>query len=283
MTALTAACALLISGLSLKATKDGQITSRYSSAVEQLGGGNLETKIGAIYALGRLAVDSEYDRPAVTSLLTDYVRAKAVKEVTPPDVPHSCRFGGATPLDVIAALRVMFYDLARKRRGRPIDLNRVCLNEVELPAADLSCVILDNAVIYNSGLERANLADASLQNAFLNGSRFMRADFSRSNLEGAELGDGSATVSAGMDGARLGGANLSGAALIGVQFPGADLTNARLTGADLARSNLTGARLRTYVGDARRLPPGTDLSGALAGPLPEPPDQPAAESGRTCG
>src|SRR5262245_33289224 len=39
LTAFTAMCALLVSGLSLRVNEEGQLTSRFASAIEQLGSG----------------------------------------------------------------------------------------------------------------------------------------------------------------------------------------------------------------------------------------------------
>jgi len=45
----------------LQTTKEGQITDRFTKAIDQLGKDNLAVRLGGIYALERLAKDSEYD------------------------------------------------------------------------------------------------------------------------------------------------------------------------------------------------------------------------------
>ena len=46
-------------------TEQGQITDRYTKAVEQLGSDKLDVRIGGIYALERIARDSATDHPTV--------------------------------------------------------------------------------------------------------------------------------------------------------------------------------------------------------------------------
>jgi hypothetical protein len=68
----------------LAIAQDGQITERYTRAVEQLGSDKLEVRLGAIYALERIARDSERDHWPIMEILTAYVREHAAwKEEEP--------------------------------------------------------------------------------------------------------------------------------------------------------------------------------------------------------
>jgi hypothetical protein len=46
-------------------TEQGQVTDRYTKAIEQLGSDKLDVRIGGIYALERVACDSARDHPTV--------------------------------------------------------------------------------------------------------------------------------------------------------------------------------------------------------------------------
>jgi len=52
-----------------KAAEDGQITERFSRSVEQLGSDKVETRIGGIYSLERIANDSPQDYWAIMETL----------------------------------------------------------------------------------------------------------------------------------------------------------------------------------------------------------------------
>ena len=54
-------------------SREGQVTDRYTKAIEQLGSDRLEVRIGGIYALERIARDSARDHPAVIEVLTAFI------------------------------------------------------------------------------------------------------------------------------------------------------------------------------------------------------------------
>ena len=55
-------------------SEQGQVTDRYTKAIEQLGSDKLDVRIGGIYALERVARDSARDHPAVVEVLAAFVR-----------------------------------------------------------------------------------------------------------------------------------------------------------------------------------------------------------------
>ncbi len=57
--------------------REGQITERFTRAIEQLGSDNLDIRLGGIYALERIASSSEADRGPILEVLTAYVRGHA--------------------------------------------------------------------------------------------------------------------------------------------------------------------------------------------------------------
>ena len=68
---------LRVNQKTLETTQQGQITERFSKAIEQLGSDNLAIRLGGIYALERIARDSAYDHWTVMEVLTAYVRENA--------------------------------------------------------------------------------------------------------------------------------------------------------------------------------------------------------------
>jgi hypothetical protein len=72
--ALFAAGALLYTSRNFALSRQGQVTDRYTRAVEQLGSYRIEVRIGGIYALERIARDSKRDHPAVMEVLAAFAR-----------------------------------------------------------------------------------------------------------------------------------------------------------------------------------------------------------------
>jgi hypothetical protein len=68
---------LAIATRTYRLTQQGQITDRYTKAIEQLGSDKLDVTLGGLYALERIAKDSLADRATITEVLTAYVRGHA--------------------------------------------------------------------------------------------------------------------------------------------------------------------------------------------------------------
>jgi hypothetical protein len=60
---LLAAGALLFTARTFTLSREGQVTDRYTKAIDQLGSGKLDVRIGGIYALERIARDSAKTTP----------------------------------------------------------------------------------------------------------------------------------------------------------------------------------------------------------------------------
>src|SRR4029453_12015946 len=61
----------------LRVSREGQLTDRYTKAVDQLGSDHLDVRVGGIYALERIARDSPPDRATIEEVLTAYLRGHA--------------------------------------------------------------------------------------------------------------------------------------------------------------------------------------------------------------
>ena len=61
----------------LQVAREGQVTERFSRAIEHLGNDSLDVRLGAIYALERIARDSRQDHGPIMEILTAYVREHA--------------------------------------------------------------------------------------------------------------------------------------------------------------------------------------------------------------
>jgi ABC-type nickel/cobalt efflux system permease component RcnA len=61
----------------VEVAQEGQITERFTRAIEQLGDEKLAVRLGGIYALERIARDSERDHWPIMEVLTAFVRENA--------------------------------------------------------------------------------------------------------------------------------------------------------------------------------------------------------------
>jgi hypothetical protein len=227
---------------SARLQEEGQITDRFSKAIDQLGAVsgsgtdrdgkpniNLEVRLGGIYALERIASDSPRDYWTIMEVLMTYVRenAPASRSARPvrtaqrtdegamqaheAEESHPAPDGPHPRTDVQAILTVI------GRRDAQLDpANRhLDLSHADLAGASLRDVNLQRALLINSNLDSTNLMDADMQGA----------DLQNASLEGASLVD----------------TNLQGAVLQGADLKGADLSGADISGAILSEDQLKDA------------------------------------------
>ena len=71
----------------LTLSREGQVTDRYTKAIEQLGSDELDVPIGGIYALERVARDSARDHPTAMEVLTAFIREHSREPWPEPEHP----------------------------------------------------------------------------------------------------------------------------------------------------------------------------------------------------
>ncbi|WP_160161196.1 pentapeptide repeat-containing protein [Actinomadura sp. K4S16] len=223
-----------------RTAREGQITDRYTRAVEQLGSAKRDVRTAAVYALERIAADSPRDRTTVRDVLAAFVRehdpSPAVEDNKLPTEPDT---------DVHAALAVLARRAADSQTAGALDLHAI-----RTPGAGLSAATLTNA-----NLTSADLAKAHMYHADPTSANLIYADPTSANLIYAD------PTSANLIYADLTSADLTDANLTSANLPHANLTRATLYQANLADANLTGADLslsglsKAYLREA-------DLTGA---------------------
>jgi uncharacterized protein YjbI with pentapeptide repeats len=227
----------------IKISEDGQITDRFTGAVEHLGSGKLEMRLGGIYALERIARDSVRDHWQIMEILTTYVRENANWKKTSP--------GATNRADIQAILTVIGRRSRSFGRGEDqqlnlsgTDLRGYDFGEAHLQGAVFNFAHLDLANLHTTNLQRASfvgswLDAASLLNADLGAASFKNAHLNNTIFDGANLADAN-FLRARLQGATFGATNLARSTFIGAQIQDVDFTGANLERANLFRLNLSG-------------------------------------------
>jgi uncharacterized protein YjbI with pentapeptide repeats len=231
----------------LTLTRQGQITERFTKAIDQLGATNnegknkkLEIRLGGIYALDRIARESEGDYRPIMEILTAYVRQNAPLRTEKESTEAGSDDGASAPDPDVQAIMTV---LRRRTRSfghgepEPLDLHETNLVGANLAGADLTKADLPGAVLTYAVLTKADLTQADLSEATL-----LRANLWGATLTGALLP--SANLAGAFLSADLSWANLTLADLRGAELGGADLRRAGLGGAKLREASLGGADLR---------------------------------------
>lgn len=176
---------------------DGQVTERFTRAVEHLGHHDRAVRLGAVYALERIARDSARDRDTILETLAAYIREHAP---WPPHDADGRRLIGEAltaqlqlheprlAIDMDAALTVICRLLAASDPMRQkIDLRDTDLRGLDAPEIDLSHMRLSQARLEYAVLRGANLSNAVLSRAWLDHAILIGADLRDANLTGATL------------------------------------------------------------------------------------------------
>lgn len=211
----------------VQVNKDGQITDRFSRAVEHIGNDNVDIRIGGLYELERIANNSPSDRRIIQVTIGSYLRNRSPWPVGSPDGPQH-----PTPTvdENLPWLRMRAPDIQTAlailaRRPKAPDAPRLYLSRV-----DLRSVQLENNQLTNAHIRRTNLARAWLRGTRLDGSDFYATDLRKANLEGVSL-QKTSFRNAYLEGANLRAADLREADLRGADMRATHIEEALMTGA----------------------------------------------------
>jgi len=216
----------------VRVAEEGKLTERFSKAVELLGSEKLDVRLGGIYALERIAHDSQKDHWTVMEVLTAFVREQSENQ------RHRIK----------------------EEKALVSRLNEQQIKDLELPEikicddiqAVLTVIGRRHWVEKETPYQRLDLSNTFLEKADFSGANFHQANFTNAELSGANF------FNAKMKGANFHQANLTeaflirsdltGAILAGVNFRGALLGEADLGKAILNWARLSGASLRSAKG-----------------------------------
>ena len=251
---------LRVNQKTLETTQQGQITERFTKAIEHLGDKErLMVRLGGIYALERIARDSAKDHWQIMEVLTAYVRSNAPwqpKDAPPlkddPGITAQQRGWSKRPFAVDTVpfvkpatdIQAVLTALGRRIRAPEKEENQqLDLHHTDLQGADLRDVHLARANLQGANLRGASLQGAHLEAANLQRASLQNASLGRSSVFGAPAPPGVYYESFYQEGAHLARANLHEADLTGADLRGADLRKAGLHGANLTGAQLAGADL----------------------------------------
>jgi hypothetical protein len=164
--AIVVGTGLLYTARNYRLSRRGQVTDRFTVALERLGSSELYVRIGGVHALEHVMRDSVGHHDDVIEVLTAFIRDRSPRRgrrvwhpvsgsVPDPDLPPE------PALDIQAALTTLAH-----RRQLP-ERQRINLAGKHLAGADLTGANLAVANLRDANLTRADLTDADLTDADL--------------------------------------------------------------------------------------------------------------------
>ena len=237
--------------------EQGHITDRITKAVEQLGAEktvkvledgktaertepNLEVRLGAIYALERIAQDSERDHIPIMETLCAYVRENSNARA-----PRNLNLAEwEPPMDDADEEERERYTAEITARFSRVGHARAWVRSLPSLRADVQAAV--TVIGRRSALRRSfetargyflDLHGANLQRADFSGLCFERSNLMNGRFEGADFSNADLTES------RFTGARLEGTWFRNTRMPGADLSSANFEGASFYNADLQEAYL----------------------------------------
>ncbi|WP_052249460.1 pentapeptide repeat-containing protein [Tateyamaria sp. ANG-S1] len=182
---------------------------------------NIEVRIGAIFALERIAQDSLRDHFQAMEILCAYVRHNSAQhELSPTEdikKPAEPRFDIQTAIDVIGRRSV---DQRNLEAAKEFRLN---LQNSNLDGVNFAYGSFDGAVFVNCRFEAANLSRASLRGTLFDGSLLNHARWFDADLTGASFRHTTLNKPTPVSGGMTETFNMA-KSIVGTRFDGADLT-----------------------------------------------------------
>jgi len=184
----------------VQVAQEGQITERFTRAIEQLGNRKRVIRLGGIYALERIAKDSADDHWTIMEVLTTYVRENAPwpeeKQESEPDQKSKEKIikkpsePTKTPADIQAILTVIGRRQWIDKEKNFINLKNTNLSRTYLSEANLSRANLAEANLTKANLFNANLTRAILVGAFYDKDTVLGDVLNQEQMDGMVLRKG---------------------------------------------------------------------------------------------
>jgi uncharacterized protein YjbI with pentapeptide repeats len=264
----------------LKIAQDKHLTDRFSKAIEHLGSDKIDVRLGGIYTLEQLAINSQKYHWTIVEILSAFIREKSpryqgfyqgennedetgmslVSEISPVnygenqtkktpaddgDQPKSQIFAYEEPKIKKPTVDIIAAMVVLSRRTTEHEVEqrrRIDLRTVNLAEIEIEGANLNNINLGNAYLYMAYLENANLSEAHLHRTYLKNTNLRRANLRGANLRKANLSE-ARLEEANMSESNLRRANLSAAHLHSTNLSSANLSAADLRNADLRNANL----------------------------------------
>lgn len=199
---------------------------------------NLEVRIGAIYALERIAQDSLRDHIQIMEIICAYIRENAeVVSLAPSEPPFTRAIPRAdiqVAISVIGRRNQMQKDIERSRQFR-LDLRNTDLSGADFSEADFSAAMFHQCRLEFSNFNMCELAGTQFFGALLNYANFFDANLRGTKMDHAAINRPVLTAGAMSESITL-------ANIYGLSVAGADITAINYLGEADQRNLIFGSK-----------------------------------------
>ncbi|MFC8429230.1 pentapeptide repeat-containing protein [Streptomyces sp. NPDC057253] len=243
---LGASIALIFTAFNYRLSRRGQVTDRFTKALERLGSSELYVRLGGVLALEQIVQDAPDQAANAARVLNAFIRQRAPRRPSLDGAPHLPRGERIAALRRAARRKAVVQPTPEERLPFPPDA------DVQYALAALSRSASRRNLDVDINLGQLHLAGADLSHGDIRGINFGDADMEMADFQDA-VADRAAFGWVNLRAARLSGASLRGASLraadiwrgefVGADLTDADLVSAMLDSAFMERAILTRARI----------------------------------------
>jgi hypothetical protein len=200
-----------------KLNEEGQITDRFTKAVELIGSQEVEVRTAGLYALERISKDSQKDYWTIMEIVSAFVREKSHNFGVVNQASDSGQRSQSTSSknrqrenvasDIKAALTILGTRNGLDPVGKKINLKKANLQNIDLSDLNFS---------------NTDFSDADLSDAILSETKLINAVLVGTTLKGAMISDNTDLTGADLSSADLRGASLSGVKVTELKFEDTD-------------------------------------------------------------
>ncbi|MFI9255232.1 pentapeptide repeat-containing protein [Streptomyces sp. NPDC053069] len=158
-------------------TRRGQVTERFTKALERLGSERRYVRIGGVLALEQIVQDAPEQATHAAQVLGHFVRDRAPTRPSAPSAPDGePTTDTSLPTSPEADVQVALTSLTRPRsRTHVSESKRLSLGTLHLAGAHLLWADLTDAYLREANLTHADLIEANLTRADLHGANLTAA------------------------------------------------------------------------------------------------------------
>ena len=197
--AMVVVTGLLYTARNYRLAHRGQVTERFTKALERLGSDEIYVRIGGVHALEHVMRDSPEHHSDVVEVLVAFIRGRAPRRADelvdegrwmhPPIGTDTPELPSEPDADVQVAFRVLGRRPNRPNIGEQLDFHELHIQGVHLLFARLQYANLKGAQLQGADLWVAQLQTADLRQAQLQGARLRNARLRDADLREAQLRD----------------------------------------------------------------------------------------------
>ncbi|MER6718067.1 pentapeptide repeat-containing protein [Streptomyces halstedii] len=165
--AVGAGIALTYTARTFRLTRRGQVTDRFTKALERLSSGEPYVRLGGVLAMEQIVQDAPDQGDHAARVLNSFVRKHAQAATT--SRLEATKLAEKPDEHVQEALRALTVERPRGGSRVPVNLARLHLRKVQLVDAHLNGALLEGATLRDADLRGAELKGADLTGADLTG------------------------------------------------------------------------------------------------------------------